>query len=86
VTKIDALVIKQKVTSDEVGHLKEATTEPIAMEVPNLGVTLAESHAGQAGDGHAGDPARQVRDVRREDRFLVRQRRLELILRAGTRA
>jgi hypothetical protein len=46
VNKIDALVMKQKVTDNAVGETRHVTREPTAIESPNLVITTAESHAG----------------------------------------
>ncbi|HYG59813.1 MAG TPA: phage tail protein [Symbiobacteriaceae bacterium] len=43
VNKIDALVIKQKVTENPVGESRDYQQEPAYLEVPNLVITLAES-------------------------------------------
>jgi phage tail-like protein len=45
INKIEALVMKQKVTDNNVGEMHHATREPAAMEFPNLVITTAESHA-----------------------------------------
>ena len=45
VGKIDALTIKQKVTESAVGELRDYEKEPAKIEVPNLVIALAESHA-----------------------------------------
>jgi hypothetical protein len=47
VNKIDALVIKQKVADNALGELRHVTREPAGLELPNLVLTTAESHAGQ---------------------------------------
>jgi hypothetical protein len=45
VSKIDAITIKQSVVNDAVGEMREDTFEPGKLEIPNLKVTLASSHA-----------------------------------------
>lgn len=45
VNKIDAIVLKQKVIDNPVGELRDYQKEPAHLEIPNLGITLAESHA-----------------------------------------
>jgi phage tail-like protein len=45
VNKVEALVLKQKIVENPVGHLRTYTKEPVNLEVPNLVVTFAESHA-----------------------------------------
>jgi phage tail-like protein len=45
VNKIDAIVLKQKVVENSVGELRDYEKEPAHLEIPNLVVTLAESHA-----------------------------------------
>lgn len=44
VNKIEALTIKQKVTENAVGELRDYEQEATSVEVPNLVITLAESH------------------------------------------
>jgi len=44
VNKIDAIVVKQKVVENAVGELRDYEKEPANLEIPNLGITLAESH------------------------------------------
>ena len=46
VSKIAPLVVKQTIVSDTVGELREAEKAPAHLEVPDLIVTVAESHAG----------------------------------------
>lgn len=43
--KIEPLVIKQKVTENAVGEMRDYEKEPTSVEVPNLVITTAESHA-----------------------------------------
>ena len=45
VTKIDALVLKQKNVDNSVGEHRDYQKEPASIEVPNLVITTAESHA-----------------------------------------
>lgn len=45
VNKIDAITIKQGVVNDAVGEMREDSWEPSKLEIPNLKVTLAASHA-----------------------------------------
>jgi len=45
VSKIDAITIKQGVVNDAVGEMREDSWEPSKLEIPNLKVTLAASHA-----------------------------------------
>jgi phage tail-like protein len=45
VKKIEALVIKQKVTENPIGQERDAQIEPTSLEMPNLTVTVPESHA-----------------------------------------
>jgi phage tail-like protein len=45
VNKIEALSIKQKVTDNAVGELRDSEKVPTGVEVPNLVLTLSESHA-----------------------------------------
>ena len=52
VSKVDALVIKQKVTQNAVGQGRDFQKEPTALEYPNLVVTLAESRAKSFYDWH----------------------------------
>lgn len=47
VSKVEALSIKQKNTENQLGELREFHKEPAALEIPNLVVTLPESHAHQ---------------------------------------
>jgi len=45
VNKIEALTIKQKVTENAIGEQRDYQKEPTSVDVPNLVITLAESHA-----------------------------------------
>jgi len=45
VNKIDAIVVKQNVVDNPVGELRDYEKEPAHLEIPNLGITLAESQA-----------------------------------------
>jgi phage tail-like protein len=45
VNKIEALVVKQKVVENAVGEQRDYQQEPASVEIPNLVITLAESHA-----------------------------------------
>ena len=45
VNKIEALVVKQKIVENPVGELRDYEKEPAHLEIPNLVITLAESHA-----------------------------------------
>ena len=47
VNKIEAITLKQKGVQHQVGELRDAEIEPANLEVPNLVVTLAESHSGE---------------------------------------
>ena len=52
VNKIEALTIKQKVTENAVGEMRDYEQEATSVEVPNLVITLAESHARPFYDWH----------------------------------
>lgn len=52
VNKIEALTIKQKVTENAVGEMRDYEQEATSVEVPNLVITLAESHAKPLYDWH----------------------------------
>jgi hypothetical protein len=52
VNKISALVVKQKIVDNAVGELRDYEREPAHLEIPNLVVTLAESHAKGFFDWH----------------------------------
>jgi hypothetical protein len=45
VSKIEPLVIKQKVTDNAIGEMRMSSREPTAIEVPHLVVTTTESHS-----------------------------------------
>lgn len=45
VSKVEALVVKQKVVESPCGELREYESEPASLELPNLVITVAESHA-----------------------------------------
>lgn len=45
VNKIDAIVLKQNVVENPVGEMRDYEKEPAHLEIPNLGITLPESHA-----------------------------------------
>ncbi len=45
VSKIDALTVKQKVTENALGEHRDHQKEPTSVEIPNLVIYLAESHA-----------------------------------------
>jgi len=45
VNKIDALVVKQKVVENAVGELRDYEKVPGSVEIPNLTITLSESHS-----------------------------------------
>ena len=45
VNKIEALTVKQKVTDNAIGEQRDYQKEPTSVEIPNLTITLAESHA-----------------------------------------
>lgn len=52
VNKIEAITVKQKVIDNPVGELRDYEREPAHLEIPNLVVTLAESHAKEFYDWH----------------------------------
>ena len=52
VNKIEAITIKQKVVENPTGELRTYEKEPAHLEIPNLVVTLAESHAKEFYDWH----------------------------------
>jgi len=45
VNKIEAITVKQKVVENAVGEMRDYEKEPAVLEIPNLVVTLPESHA-----------------------------------------
>lgn len=52
VNKIEALTIKQKVAENAVGEQRDYEQEPTSVEIPNLVITLPESHAKPFYDWH----------------------------------
>ncbi len=52
VNKIEALTVKQKVVDNPVGELRDYEKEPSHLDIPNLVVTLSESHAKSFYDWH----------------------------------
>jgi len=52
VNKIEAIVVKQKIINNAVGELRDYEMEPAHLEIPNLVVTLAESHSKEFYDWH----------------------------------
>jgi len=52
VNKIEAIVVKQKIIDNAVGELRDYEREPAHLEIPNLVVTLAESHSKEFYDWH----------------------------------
>jgi phage tail-like protein len=52
VNKIEALTIKQKVTENPCGELRDYEKEPGHLEVPNLVITLADSHTEEFAKWH----------------------------------
>jgi phage tail-like protein len=52
VNKIEAIVVKQKIIDNAVGELRDYEAEPAHLEIPNLVVTLAESHSKEFYDWH----------------------------------
>jgi len=52
VNKIEAISLKQKIIEHAVGELRDYECEPASLEVPNLVITLAESHAKEFYDWH----------------------------------
>jgi len=45
VNKVEALTVKQKVTDNAVGELRDYEKVPTSVEIPNLVISLSESHA-----------------------------------------
>ncbi len=45
INKIEAITVKQKVAENAVGEMRDYEQEPTSVEIPNLVITLAESHA-----------------------------------------
>ena len=52
VNKIDALTVKQKNVANPVGEMRDYEQEPANLEVPNLVVTMPESHSKEFFDWH----------------------------------
>jgi len=52
VNKIEAIVVKQKVVENPVGDQRDYEKEPAKVEIPNLVITTAESHAQTLYDWH----------------------------------
>jgi hypothetical protein len=52
VNKIEALVIKQKVTESAVGEARDFATEPTSVEIPNLVITFPETDSQTWYDWH----------------------------------
>jgi phage tail-like protein len=52
VNKIEAITVKQKIIDNPVGELRDYEREPAHLEVPNLVITLAESHSKEFYDWH----------------------------------
>jgi len=52
VNKIEALTIKQKVTENAVGEMRDYEQEATSVEIPHLVITLAESHSKPLYDWH----------------------------------
>ncbi len=52
VNKIGAITLRQHMVDNAVGELRDSQKEPAYLEVPNLVVTLAESHAQEFYDWH----------------------------------
>jgi phage tail-like protein len=52
VNKIEAITIKQKVVDNPTGELRDYEREPAHLEIPNLVVTLSESHSKEFYDWH----------------------------------
>jgi len=46
INKIEALTIKQKITENAIGELRDYQKEPASLEFPNLVITLSEADAG----------------------------------------
>jgi phage tail-like protein len=44
-SKVEALAIKQKISENPIGELRDYEKEPASMEIPNLVCTVTESHA-----------------------------------------
>ena len=52
VNKIEALTIKQKISQYAVGEMRDYENEPTTIEVPNLVISMAESHSKDLWDWH----------------------------------
>lgn len=52
VNKIEAIRVKQRIVENPVGELRDYEKEPANLEIPNLVITMAESHADQFYDWH----------------------------------
>jgi len=52
VNKVEAIVVKQKIIDNAVGEMRDYEREPAHLEIPNLVVTLAESHSKEFFDWH----------------------------------
>src|SRR5207237_1960428 len=52
VNKIEAFTVKQKVTENAVGEMRDYEQEATSVEIPNLVITLAESHSKPLYDWH----------------------------------
>lgn len=53
ISKVEALTIKRSVAEGSVGESRDYEIEPSHLEIPNLVITLAESHAKPLYDWHA---------------------------------
>jgi len=45
VSKIDAITVKQKTVEHQVGEMRDYEKEAVSVQIPNLVITIAESHA-----------------------------------------
>lgn len=45
VNKIEAITVKQRVSTDNIGEMRDYEQEPAGLEIPNLVITFPESHA-----------------------------------------
>jgi hypothetical protein len=52
VNKIEAITVKQKNIANPVGEMRDYEQEPASLEIPNLTITLPESHAKEFFDWH----------------------------------
>lgn len=48
VNQVDALTIKQRIQSSEVGELRDYQKEPASLEIPNLAITLTDDQSADA--------------------------------------